>query len=189
MQKSKSQINFINKLFDNFHVVRKNVLYRSKQLHPRRLAQYVKKYNIKTVINLRGVNRNSKWWREEYKLMLKLNVRLYNIPMSAQRLPKKEELAKLLYIYQHAPRPILIHCKSGSDRTGEAAAMWVLHQEKKGKKKAMQQLGLKYGHIKKLRPSKQFLIKIWKSYDWFLSKYNPKNYPKYFNIPAKKKAF
>ena len=46
----------IKEFFDNFHVVEKGKFYRSQQLSPEKLGHYLKKYNIKTLINLRGDN-------------------------------------------------------------------------------------------------------------------------------------
>ena len=102
--------------------------------------------------------------------------------MSARRLPHKKDLATLLNLYENAPRPILVHCHSGADRTGEAAALWILDQQKKRRKDALKQLRLKYGHLKFKRPSKRFFIKIWNGRKWALNQYNPKLYPKYYPI-------
>ena len=49
--------NLLNLFWFNFHKVDDGV-YRSAQLMPWRLKKIIKKYNIKTVINLRGNNKN-----------------------------------------------------------------------------------------------------------------------------------
>src|SRR3972149_7480835 len=109
--------------FDNFYEVEKNSFYRSKQLSEDRLDFYIKKYGIKTLINLRG-NNQKKWWFKEKKVAEKNGVAFFSIAMSAVRMTKKEHLIELLKIYDTAPRPMLVHCIGGADRTGEASALW-----------------------------------------------------------------
>ena len=87
----KVRINNIKKLFDNFHSVQPGALYRSAQLKPSRLRKYIKKFGVKSVINLRGVNEKTKWWQAEKAILEKLNVHYYNIPFSASHFSSKEK--------------------------------------------------------------------------------------------------
>jgi protein tyrosine/serine phosphatase len=154
-------ISELEKFFDNFHTVQKHELYRSAQLSAHSLKKYIKKYNIKTIINLRGPHHHSKWWEKERAIAQEYNIKLYNICMTARTFPTKESVKRLLYLYNHAPKPILIHCYSGADRTGEAAALWVLEQQKQSKKRALKQLSLKYRYIYANHPAKEKFIKSW----------------------------
>lgn len=167
---------------DNLHEVEKNTFYRSRQLTPKRLLKFIKKLGIKTIINLRGVNKDKSWWVNERDLAKEYKVNFFSIPMSAQRLPHRNDLIKLLYLYKYAPRPILVHCMSGADRAGEASALWVLDQQKKSKKEALRQLSFKYGHFSFYRPSKHYFIKLWKGRKWALTSYNPFNHPKHYKF-------
>jgi protein tyrosine/serine phosphatase len=164
-------ISGIRKLFDNFHTVERGKLYRCSQISPKKLSKYIAKHGIKTLVNLRGPNHDKKWWRAERDLTQKLGVRFYNIPMFAQTMTSRKNLIKLLNVYKLAPRPILIHCQSGSDRTGEAAALWVLEEQKKGQKIALKQLSIRYGHLRFYRPAKTQLIKLWHGKDWLMNHY------------------
>lgn len=166
-------ISGIKKILDNFHTVEKGALYRSGQLKPNRLKKYIKKNGIKTIINLRGVNSTMQWWQQEKELANKLGVNFYNIPFNAGSFSSKKNLYKLLYLYEHAPKPILIHCRDGADRSGEAAAIWVLEKQRKNKKEALKQLSLKYRYVKFYRPTKYFLIKMWQGKKWLAQNYNP----------------
>ena len=166
----------IEKALNNFHSVQTGVLYRSAQLSPKFLEKIIKKLNIKTIINLRGKNPNTRWWRKEQALAKKLGVTFYNIPMAASRLPEKKNLLKLLSIYKQAQKPILIHCYSGSDRTGEAAALWILEYQKLGKKKALNQLSLKYGHLQFKYPEKRRFITLWQGMRWLIHEYIPNKF-------------
>jgi protein tyrosine/serine phosphatase len=169
-------INSFKKFLDRFHAVQPGLLYRSAQLKPSRLRKYVQKFGIKTVINLRGVNRKTKWWEDEHATVKELNVNYFNIPFSARVISNKKNIQKLLYLYKFAPKPILIHCLDGIDRSGEAAALWVLEQQGRSKKDAFKQLSLKYGYLKFRRPQKHLLISIWQGKKWLNQAYNPKNY-------------
>ncbi|KKQ33335.1 MAG: hypothetical protein US49_C0001G0015 [candidate division TM6 bacterium GW2011_GWF2_37_49] len=157
----KVHISGLKKILDNFHSVEPGICYRSAQLRPKTLARYIKKYGIKSVINLRGENAHSDWWKAEKMVSEELGVTYYNLPFCAKKLEKKHDLKALLHIYKIAPRPILIHCLSGADRTGEAAALWVLEQQGKSKKEALKQLSLYYRYFRLKRPKKFFLIKHW----------------------------
>ena len=50
----------------------------------------------------------------------------YDLPMSACRRPTRRELLVLLDLFEHCRYPLLIHCKSGSDRTGLASALYLM---------------------------------------------------------------
>jgi undecaprenyl-diphosphatase len=97
--------------------------------------------------------------------------------MSAVVLSSKEDLQTLLEIYDTAPRPILVHCLGGADRTGEASALWVLEVQKKSKAEALKQLAITYGHRKYVNSAKDFLIQIWGGREWLATTYRPDDYP------------
>ena len=54
----------LHQVFDNFYEVEQNKFYRTQQLPPEKLAHYIKKFTIKTVINLRGSN-DTEWCQQE----------------------------------------------------------------------------------------------------------------------------
>jgi len=163
----------LEKELNNFHSVQTGFLYRSAQLSPKFLEKMIKKLGIKTIINLRGRNEHMRWWRKEQALAKKLGVTFYNIPMAAAHLPKKQNILILLNIYQKAKTPILIHCYSGADRTGEAAALWILEYQKLGKKEALKQLSFKYWHLQFKYPAKRRFINLWRGRQWLIHEYNP----------------
>lgn len=164
---------------DNFFAVEEGNLYRCRQLSGQRFAHYIDKFGIKTIINLRGVESRPTWWQEEIAVSRKKNVNHYDISMNAKVMTPKNQLLELLYIYDNAPRPILIHCKSGADRTGEAAAIWILDQMGRTNTEAARQLAVDFGHSPGRFPAKDFLIKIWQNRQWIIHEYNPSNYPQF----------
>lgn len=158
---------------NNFHAVQKGSLYRSAQPDAKQLANNIKKYGIKSVINLRGEHPHEAWWRQEQKVCADHRVSFFNIPMSALTLPSKENVRNLLAIYDKAPCPMLIHCQAGADRTGEAAALWCLEKGKMSKNKALEQLTPFYNHYTALYPNKRRFITMWAGRSWFERSYKP----------------
>ena len=80
-------------------------------------------------------------------------------------------------------KPVLIHCKSGADRTGLAAAIYLLTEGGKTLDQAERQLSLRYIHLK--RTSTGILDQVLRSYratgaakglgfrDWVATLYDP----------------
>ena len=163
-------------LTNNFYEVDPGKLYRSAQLSVEELEDYVKQYGIKTVINLRGRDPSQKWWVEENAWLQKHTIAYFNIPMDAHTLTTKEHLFELLNIYDRAELPILVHCRVGADRTGEAVALWALEKQKKTKQEALEHLDPTYGHSKIMHPAKRFLVEIWQGRVWLEKEYEPAHY-------------
>lgn len=116
----------LNLLTNNFHTVISDEVYRSAQLNAIQLAYYKKEYHIKSIVNLRGYQPQDKWYRQEVAYAHKNGLHYYNLKLPAHELPLKEKLQKLVYILQTAPKPLLVHCKYGADRSGLAAAISVI---------------------------------------------------------------
>lgn len=164
------------KLLNNFHEVDKGQLYRSAQLSGKEFETAIKAVGIKTIINLRGANPSDKWYQEETAVAAEYGVEHIDIGMSARRLPHREDLIKLLDVFENAERPILIHCQGGADRTGEASAIYQMLYMGKSKKEALKMLTLKYFHLKKRMPAKRYFIKeLWQGEDWAHNEYDPCN--------------
>ncbi len=166
-----------DRVVENFHVVQPGKLYRSAQLSPRALEKYIKQHGIKTVVNLRGAHPGLSWWDQQKAVCDRHGVRMFDIPMSAQTLTSKNHLLKLLEIYDSAPCPMLIHCRRGADRTGEAAAIWCIEKMGHSNKKAGRQLSRYYQHVQ--YPAKDFLIKIWGGREWLKRHYHPGAYHRF----------
>jgi protein tyrosine phosphatase (PTP) superfamily phosphohydrolase (DUF442 family) len=110
----------------NFHEVVAGKIYRSGQPRLEQLRSWVNRYNIKTVLNLRGPD--APCAADEARLAKELNVRIVFIELSAYQLITGEEFNELLNVLETAQQPILIHCKSGVDRAGTVSALaaWVV---------------------------------------------------------------
>ncbi|EPR43084.1 protein tyrosine/serine phosphatase [Desulfovibrio sp. X2] len=131
----------------NFHAVTAGEAYRSAQMDRDELEHYVRAFGIRTVVNLRGGQRGAAWYDEEVATCRALGVGHVDIALSATSAPAPAKLRRLLSIFRSAPRPILVHCKSGADRSGLAAALWKLVIDGESAKSAARQLSLRYGHM------------------------------------------
>jgi protein tyrosine/serine phosphatase len=131
----------------NFHPITHGEAYRSAQLDRDELEYYIKKYNIKSILNLRGKNQDAPWYMEEKKVSANHNVQHYDVSLSVSHEPTEDDVRKLMEIFKHAPRPILIHCQAGADRSGLVAAMWKVIVDKEPKSEAWKQLSILYGHL------------------------------------------
>lgn len=89
-------------------------------------------HGIATVVNLRGENPKSSWYLPERAACEALGTAYLDRPLHSRRLPRKEMLAGLLEAFENAPRPMLIKCSGGADRTALAAALFILWRDGTG---------------------------------------------------------
>ncbi|MDX2074400.1 MAG: dual specificity protein phosphatase family protein [Alphaproteobacteria bacterium] len=134
-------------LGNNFHEVVPGELYRSAQLSSSAIEEYAQKYQIRTIINLRGENVGELWYDEEVKAAANNNIQHIDFRMAAKRQLTKAQVSNLIAIMRSAPKPILIHCRGGSDRTGLASALYLAFISKKSEFQAELQLTPLYGHV------------------------------------------
>lgn len=134
-------------LVGNVHVVEPGVLYRSAQLNEQKLADVITAYGIKSVINLRGENSGSWWYDNEVAVTTAHGASHLDVRMSALQDPADATIAKLMETMRTAPRPILIHCQSGADRTGLATALFERFVERRPADIAAHQISFRYGHF------------------------------------------
>lgn len=103
---------------------------------------------IRTVVNLRGGSRLPHYLLETDSCNA-LGLRLVSIKMSARAAPYRDVLLALLEAFETIERPFLIHCKSGADRTGLAAALFLMVQDEQPLSVARRQLSFRYLHIRR----------------------------------------
>jgi len=155
--------NFLNLFWFNFHKVDEGV-YRSAQMTPWRLKKIIKKYGIKTIINLRGNNKNYIYKREK-EICKEIGVKYHTVALlsrSPERI-RREELEKLVNILKTAKKPILFHCKAGADRTGFVAVLWHILNGRDKKWAIDKELRLKYLYLPWSKAGK--IKKVFELYD------------------------
>ncbi len=131
----------------NFHAITPGEAYRSAQLDRAELAYYIRKYEIRSIVNLRGKAMGEAWYTNEVDFSSKNRVAHYDVALSAYQEPNEKDVESLMEIFTQAPRPLLIHCQAGADRSGLVAAMWKVVVDKEPKAEATRQLSIFYGHL------------------------------------------
>jgi protein tyrosine/serine phosphatase len=134
-------------LSGNVHEVEPSQLYRSGQLSGSFLNEVIDRYDIRTVINLRGRHPGTEWYRDEMAIATRKGVTHIDIRMSANKEPDAATIGRLIEAFKTAPRPILIHCEAGADRSGLASAIYELLIAHRSASEAGRQLSFFYGHF------------------------------------------
>jgi protein tyrosine/serine phosphatase len=132
---------------NNFHEVLPAELYRSGQLKPHEISDYHDKYKIQTIVNLRGENKGEDWYDGEKETAEKLGMTHIDFPMLSERELTKEEAQNLIALMRDAPKPILIHCQAGANRTSLASALYMAAVEKDTEEESEEQMSLRYGYF------------------------------------------
>ena len=131
----------------NVHEVEPGQLYRSAQLSGPFLNEVIDHYGVRTVINLRGRNPGTDWYRDEMAITARKGITHIDIGMSANKEPDAATIDQLIEAFKIAPKPILIHCEAGADRSGLASAMYELLIAHRSASEADRQLSFFYGHF------------------------------------------
>ena len=131
----------------NHHTVAEGQLYRSAQLSGQELGEEIDAHRIRTVLNLRGPNPTDGWYQDEVAATRAHGAALYDVGISAQEPVAPEKIEKILAVLRDAPKPILVHCRSGADRAGFASALYRYAIEGQSAEVAVRELSLRYGHF------------------------------------------
>jgi protein tyrosine/serine phosphatase len=139
---------FIRLAYLNLHRI-SPLMWRSAQPGPdaiRRLGER----GIKTIINLRGV-RDCGSYVLEKRACEAAGIALVDMPVNSRMAPEAQRILRLNEIFETVATPALMHCKSGADRVGLAATLFLHLQEGKPLAEARRQLSWRYGHIRQAR--------------------------------------
>lgn len=134
----------------NWGVVEAGRLYRSNHPLPWQLRDAARRFGLRTVINLRGHREACGSDLLGRTAARELGLDHIDAPFESRGAPHKDRILRLAEIYRGMAEPALIHCKSGADRTGLAAGLWLLLQGRPPEA-ALAQLGLRYGHVRQSR--------------------------------------
>lgn len=120
-------------------------VYRSNHPTAQDLARW-KARGIVEVISLRPAQEAPHAFEVEACEALGLTLR--NASLMTRKPPRAVGLLRLLDTFDTIQKPALIHCKSGADRTGLAAAMWAIHIEGRPVAEAKRALSFRHLHIR-----------------------------------------
>lgn len=131
----------------NIHAVQPGQVYRSGQLDSSQFVRVIREDGIKSILNLRGAHPTSDWYETELAVAGHLGVTHYDYGISAERAVTPGQIADILRILRTAPKPILVHCQGGADRSGLVSALYEAEIEGMSPAQAAGQLSLRYGHF------------------------------------------
>jgi protein tyrosine phosphatase (PTP) superfamily phosphohydrolase (DUF442 family) len=131
----------------NYHMVRQGELYRSGQLSTQQLAQHIESDGIRSIINLRGPAAGDDWYDEEVSLAQSRGVNHVDFDLSSSRPLDQQQMDSLVSLLKQQPKPLLIHCLGGADRTGLASALYLYAVKGEAAAQATKQLSVRYGHF------------------------------------------
>lgn len=131
---------------DNFRVVTDD-LYRAGQLRSDEWSESFDEHHYRSVLNLRGASPHKDWYQVERTFSDQHGLWHYDFGLSDGVEPSMEAMRSLVALMRSAPKPLLIHCQAGADRSGLAAALYLYGVEGRSKGEASGQLSLWYGHF------------------------------------------
>ena len=105
---------------------------------------------IKTIIKLRGPRADG-GWRLEAEACATYGLTLMDFTARSRAAPDKQMLHAAEALFTEMKLPAMMHCKSGADRAGLMAALYLLIVEKRPAREAAKQLAWKYGHVKQAK--------------------------------------
>ena len=111
---------------------------------------YYHSIGIRTILTLRPSG-GSPHYLFEAEACKRLGLKLECAPLSATAAPTSKQLFELFSVFDRLEKPFLMHCKSGADRTGLAAALYLMEFEDTPLLKAKKQLSFRFLHIRRAR--------------------------------------
>lgn len=131
----------------NFHTVVAGEAYRSAQPTAAEITRYRAEFGIRTIVNLRGPKTGRPWYDQEVSAARQLGIAHVDFRMSSSSDFSQERAAELVQILRSVDKPILIHCRSGADRTSLAAALYIAAIAHGGEEAAEGQISIRFGHF------------------------------------------
>ena len=129
----------------NLHAVDKNVLWRSAQPSPSLIERVHEKHGIRSVLNLRGPDHGDEEFDSVLEKCDELGLVHASVRWSARGTSDEKSL-ETLWLFLMLPKPVLVHCRSGADRTGNFSSK-IRHLLGESKQEAGSELCIWYGHV------------------------------------------
>jgi hypothetical protein len=113
----------------NFHWVIPGEAARAMQPWAGGLGPFLKRRQIRAIINLRGRNDDLSWWKKETAIAKAGGIAHLDAMLDSRKLPTRAMLERLIQAFDQAPRPFMLKCSGGQDRTSFAAALFLVHRD------------------------------------------------------------
>ena len=121
-------------------------LWRSSQPSPGQIAWFAAQGG-RTVVNLRA-GREYGSWPLQREACERHGLTLVEFVLRSREAPSRETVLGLREFLASLEFPILVHCKSGADRAGLFAALFLLVTRNASAVEARKQLSLRFGHFR-----------------------------------------
>lgn len=121
-------------------------LWRSSQPSPGQIAWFASRGG-RSVVNLRGGREHGSWPLER-EACERHGLALREFVIRSREPPERETVLGARAFFDTLSYPVLIHCKSGADRAGLFAALFLLLREGRSVAAAQRQLSLRFGHFR-----------------------------------------
>ncbi len=131
--------------FSNAHWI-SDELVRTNQPWPFQLEAWAGR-GVKTVINLRG-GRHTSFRALEEEACARLGLTLVDLVVASRDVPARETILNARTLFETVRYPALMHCKSGADRAGLAAVLYMHFRKNKPIREALGQLAPRYLHVR-----------------------------------------
>lgn len=118
--------------------------WRSAQPAPFDIA-WARRTGVRTVLSLRGDGFGGDLLERE--ACARHGIAFVRLVLLSRSAPARETLRTAIEILPQLQTPVLMHCKSGADRAGLGAALWLIIVEGRSAAQARRQLSLRFGHI------------------------------------------
>ena len=112
----------------NFHWVIAGECGRMAQAWAGGVGPFLEKRGVAALINLRGRNDDLSWWQNETKAADMRGIAHLDAMLDSRKLPTGAMLVRLIEAFDSAPRPFVLKCSGGQDRTSFAAALYLIHR-------------------------------------------------------------
>lgn len=133
-------------IYSNTHEVSPGRMWRSFQPSPAMLERWKAK-GVRTVINLRGDKPSGHYFLED-EACAALGMAHVPFRVFSRDAPSKDALRAAQKLFDEIKYPALLHCKSGADRAGLMATLFLFLHEGRPLDEAMDQLSFRYGHVR-----------------------------------------
>lgn len=158
----------------NFHIVDEGQWYRSAQLSPQELRDRAERHGLMSVINLRGARPGEDWYDEELEAVKELGLEHVDVEWTVRAIPTREELLRFVDAVADLPRPTLVHCQAGADRSGLASALYGMIELGWDRNKSLSQLTVRTYHVADRWPAMTYFVReVWQGVAWARESYRP----------------
>jgi len=137
---------FLRRRFHNLHQISPE-MWRANQPSPEQVGRYASELGIKTIINLRGPSPKG-YYLLEKEACEREGVRLVDFQVFSRDSPEAERVLRARDLFEQIAYPALMHCKSGADRAGLMATLYMHFRRGQTIEEALGQLSWKYLHIR-----------------------------------------